>query len=375
MQKKNLRILYICTVTLSRNGIVTWIINYSIKMKKKYPNYTIDVIVPCIMDNSICDLFEKNNIGIIEIPNRKNNPIKYGKNLYKLIKKNKYDLVHIHGNSTLMTVELFITLCAGIRIRIVHAHSTATSHPFLHDFLFPLFSRLYTCAFACNEAAGKWLFKNDKFYVIKNGIDFDLFKKNDETVIKMKNRYECEDSIVLGHIGQFDTNKNQSFLVNLIKELLNYNNFKLLLIGEGDNKLNIEKQVENHNLSDNVIFTGLVNNIYEVLQAVDIFVMPSHFEGLPFALIEAQALNIPCIVSNNISNEAKLSNLYFSLSLDNVQDWVNTVLSLIDNKNKVKHNESLSILDGFNLNQNLEKIVQIYNDLIKVKSGKELFDE
>lgn len=363
MRKITCKILYICTVPLVRNGIVTWLLNYSITIKKNNPNCKISIVFPSIKDQLLVQTLQQNNIKVICISGRKKNFIHYSKKLYKNLKEEKYDLIHIHGNSCLMTMELLVCYFANAKVRIVHAHSTSTDHPLLNRFLYPLFIRLSTENFACSDMAGQWLFKKREYTVIRNGIVLEEYRYNKKIALLMKKHLNFKDDIVLGHIGQFDDNKNQIFLVELLKELNIINHYKLVLIGEGPNKKNVEQLVKEYNLNKFVIFTGNITNVNEVLQAIDIFLLPSYSEGLPYVLLEAQAMNIPCVVSSNVSQEAQLTQQYYSLDL-NLDRW-KKVIEQIDIRSRSVQNIKSDELNEYDIESNAKKLIEYYRRITK----------
>ena len=179
----------------------------------------------------------------------------------------------------------------------------------------------------------------------------------------MKKHLNFKDDIVLGHIGQFDDNKNQIFLVELLKELNIINHYKLVLIGEGPNKKNVEQLVKEYNLNKFVIFTGNITNVNEVLQAIDIFLLPSYSEGLPYVLLEAQAMNIPCVVSSNVSQEAQLTQQYYSLDL-NLDRW-KKVIEQIDIRSRSVQNIKSDELNEYDIESNAKKLIEYYRRITK----------
>ena len=180
-----------------------------------------------------------------------------------------------------------------------------------------------TARMACSEDAGKWLFGNEKFTIIKNGINIGSYKLDYNERQRIRSLYNIKNNdIVLGLVGRFNRQKNQGFLINVIKYL--GKNYKLMLVGTGYKFNEIKNAVNNKKLS-NVILIGEVNNVRSYLFAMDYFVMPSLFEGLPFSLIEAQAAGLPCLVSNNVDEKVNLTRNIKFLSIDSYTLWVNYI--------------------------------------------------
>ena len=295
-----MKILLVNTVPLEANGISTFIIN-SAKLLSERANQ-VSILASNDVDEIIKKDLTKNGIDLKIIRNRKSNPIKYFYFLKKYLRKENFDIIHVNGNSTTMSIELFAAKLAKIKGRIAHSHNTTTDHPFVNALLRPLFEYSINGRLACNVSAGKWLFKNKAFKVIPNGIDLSAYDFNLNTRQKYRNKLKIKDNeILLGHVGSFNYQKNQIFLVKLLDRLpINY---KLVLIGNGSEYKNVKNKADSFGLNDKVIFTNVVDNVQDYLNAIDVFLLPSNFEGQPFVIIEALANGLPCIISNKVSKE------------------------------------------------------------------------
>lgn len=282
----------------------------------------------------------------------------------------KYKIVHGHMRST-ASIYLQVAKKHGL-ITIAHSHSTASRGNIIQRFVkniiqFPIrFSADYL--FACSKEAGEWLFgksatKKMNYFVIKNAIDLQLYVFNEDVRNEIRTRIgvENESNFVVGHVGSFTFPKNHKFLLRVFKEILKENpSAILLLVGDGELRSEIEKEIEGFGLEDKVILTGTVSNVYEYMHAMDVFVFPSIFEGLGLALIEAQAAGLPCVVSDAIPNEAILSECVTCLSLTNqLHDWAKSILSAkkIDDKNC--QNKSIAY-QGYDIKDEVKRLVEIY---------------
>ena len=141
------------------------------------------------------------------------------------------------------------------------------------------------------------------------------------------------ETLVIGHVGRFTDVKNQSFLVDVFKEVQKIEeDSKLIFIGIGEQYETIHQKVRNFELQDNVIFAGQQNNVNEWMQSFDIFVMPSLYEGLPFVLVEAQAAGLPCVVSDSVNKDACILDTFCFKSLnDSPSDWADLILEKCHN--------------------------------------------
>ncbi|WP_419958031.1 glycosyltransferase family 1 protein [Psychrobacillus psychrotolerans] len=259
----------------------------------------------------------------------------YIKEWNKFLKEHpEYKIIHGHVRST-ATIYLHVAKKMGL-ITISHSHSTSSgfgiSAIVKRILQYPI-RYFANYLFACSKSAGIWLFgkracKKDNFIVLNNAIDAQKFVINKETRIKLREKYSIEENLVIGHVGRFTAAKNHDFLIEIFKEVyIKNNNAVLLLVGDGELREEIEEKIIKLGLSHNVIFTGVTSDIPQILQAIDIFVFPSFYEGLGIAVIEAQAAGLPCIVSNTVPEEVYLTENINVVSLDDsTNTWANEII-------------------------------------------------
>lgn len=246
----------------------------------------------------------------------------------------EYKIIHGHVRST-ASIYLKIAKKYGL-ITIVHSHSTSSGKGFsaiVKNILqYPI---RYTAdyLFACSRNAGLWLFGNracnkENFIVFNNAIDTNEFIFDKDARLEKRKEFQIVEKFVIGHVGRFITPKNHVFLIDLFKAVYDKNDKAvLILIGEGELRQLIEKQVYDLGLNDNVIFTGMRPDVNKVLQGIDVFVFPSIYEGLPVTLVEAQAAGLPCITSDRITNEVKITDLIEYISLNqSAEYWADKIL-------------------------------------------------
>lgn len=301
---------------------------------------------------------------------------KYIKFLENLFKKNKYQIVH--SNLTTMSVfSLYAAKKAGVPIRICHGHNTYNIKEFkktILKYLLKPFSKKYaTNYFACSQLAGKWLFGKKTFdegkvFLINNAIDLDYFKFNEK--IRNKKRKELQindDTLVVGHIGRFVAQKNHLFIIDIFNELHKKNpNSILLLIGEGSLLDEVKNKVDILDLKKHVMFLGVRNDISELYQIMDVFILPSLYEGLPVVGIEAQASGLPCLFSNRVTKEAKIlkSTKFLDIN-DSLENWAESILK--ENiKNRINPYDDFT-KKGFNIDIESKKLMDIYIELLEKK--------
>lgn len=297
--------------------------------------------------------------------------IRYWCNLRKIIKGNCYDIVHIHGNSHTTFLELSASRAAGCVVGMVHAHTTTCSHVVVHQLLTPLFNMLCTHRIACGEMAGKFMFGNIPFLVFHNGIDTNRFgyDENARSAIRQKLGWERNEKVI-GHVGYFSEVKNHQFIVDVFEELYSRDHgYRLLLVGDGELKERIEKRLGGFILGNVAVLTGNVDNVNEYLNAMDLILMPSLYEGLPLSLIEQQANGLKCVVSDAITREVdKTGNVSFlSLSLS-AKDWADYVAAISPNNSRAeKSSQAVKLIKaaGYSMYDEVEELKKIYEDAVE----------
>ena len=288
---------------------------------------------------------------------------KYLKALEDLFRKNKYRIVHSNIN-TLSVFPLYAAKKAGVPIRISHNHSTSNPKEWKRNIIKKIlrpFSKKYaTDYFACSELAGRYLFGNKTFdhgevKIIHNAIDLNKFKF--DHVARKKFRKELnidEKTVVIGHVGRFVQTKNHIFLVDVFKKYHTKNpNSKLLLIGTGPLEEKIKAKVKKLNLEDSVLFLGQRNDTNKLYSVMDVFCLPSLYEGLPVAGIEAQAAGLPCVYSDKVTIEANAANNAYYASIKNTNSYLHTIEQTIACKPKDRSNIGFSKRFQIGLNVNI----------------------
>lgn len=240
----------------------------------------------------------------------------YINKLIEVFQENNYKVVHSHIN-TLSVFPLYAAKKAGVEVRIAHSHSTSNKQERKKDLLKNLlrpFSKIFaTDYYCCSEYAGHYLFGNkayDKGQVtlINNAIDLDNFIYNEDIRNKVRTELGLENKLVIGHVGRFISQKNHHKIIEIFDDLTRINNIDsiLLLIGEGSLLPEIKQQVKDLKLEDKVMFLGQRTDVNELMQAMDIFLLPSLYEGLPVVGVEAQTAGLLCILSSAMTKETKV---------------------------------------------------------------------
>ena len=294
-------------------------------------------------------------------------------NLYRLLKSEKYDIVHAHTLFNCGSVMLAAKL-AGVKIRISHAHTNlelgASRIKKIYFYIMRKLIKYFSTDFlACSNSAGKYLFgdsivNNKKYKVLPNYVDYKkIIKCNDVTSIRLELGFNEED-IIVGHIGRFVDAKNHKFLIEVLNKIIKQDNhFKAVLVGDGPLKSNIQKQIDDLGISNNVKLLGLRKDIDVILNNCNLFIFPSIHEGLGLVLLEAQAAGLPCLVSEAIQPEANLGiGLLNQLDLDEgVERWSSEALKIINKKNRNKeYIEKVFIEKGLELSSIIKTLLDVY---------------
>lgn len=362
-----MKILIISTVTFDKNGVTNVIRNNYEFMDKKYK---VDFVFPNNPDDVFLKTATLKKSKVFLLNNRLRKPIQYLFSLLKIMKDNEYDIVHIHGNSHTMVIELFAAYLRQVKVRIPHGHSTSTNFPLIHNILSQPFNRLLTEGFACGIKAGEWLYRNNKFTIIYNGINIEKYKFEDNirNEIRTSLGFTPKDKVI-GHIGRFHEVKNQIFLIKLLPELRLFNtDFKLLLIGDGEQREKCEKLAISLNVDKYINFYGSSDNVNELLMGMDMFMMPSKYEGVPLTLIEAQASELPCLISDSISQEVQVSSDVVFFNLDEKTDGIiNKILTIFNElKKRDLHKNNIILQESeFNIENGVKLLEARYEYLSK----------
>lgn len=324
------RVLQVIT-TMNRGGLETMLMNYYRNIDRTQIQFDF------LLHRQEKGAFE-NEIRALGgriyrlVPIQFRNFFRYLEQLNVFFKHHKYKIVHAHLD-TLSTFVLHAAKKHGIAVRIAHSHNT--NYDLDLKAIFRAVSRQFlgnqcTHKFACSKKAGLWLFgkTNDEVVLLNNAIDAQKFRYKENVRNHYRKLLNVAGKCVVGHIGRFDAQKNHQFIIDVFNKVYAKNNdARLLLVGDGGLKEELQKQVQDLRLQNAVNFLGLRSDVENILQAMDVFLFPSLYEGLPVTLIEAQAAGLKCIVSDQISAEVKITDLIEFIPLtEPVSYWAEQVL-------------------------------------------------
>ena len=297
----------------------------------------------------------------------------YRKALKEFFKEHQeYHVVHGHMTNTAAIYMPIAKKYGRATTCIAHSHLAKTQKSnspitaIATDILrFPL-RFCATDYFACSESAARWLFskkdiESGKVKIVQNGIDSKVFDYNPEIRERVRNSFHLADKTVIGHVGRFYHPKNHAFILDVFHEYMKINpNSVLMLVGDGELRSEIEKKAEKLHMEQNVMFLGLRSDVPDVEQGFDLFLMPSLYEGLPVAGIEAQASGLPVVASDSITTEMDVTNHCRFLSLtEPVGVWAETIDKMLHGFQR-KSEASKIVAAGYDIRETANFLQNFY---------------
>lgn len=287
-----------------------------------------------------------------------------------------YDAIHIHTGAWKSTTVEEVAREFHIPRIIIHAHNSGyvmnakeierkkllQKHEMIKNKISYDFA---TDFWACSERAADWLYgpniKKESIKILKNGVDVSQFQYNDMMRKQLRERYQMEDCLVLGHVGRFSKEKNHEFLLKILCELVKQNKkVRMVLIGSGKIENEIKAQAEKMGVMPYILFMGTRKDVADLYQMMDIFLLPSAFEGFPIVLVEAQSAGVKCIVSENVTRESNINGKVSYLPL-NITEWCESILEY---KNSIGDRETAAEIirqNGYDVRQTARELEKMYS--------------
>lgn len=346
--------------TMDRGGIAAFILNYLKYFD--FNKFSIDILVHGIEPGERDCEAEDCGCNIYRLPKKSSNYFKWKKELKKIFKANNYDIVHANadaGNGLILE----IAKKCGIKVRISHSHNTnyLTNNKMrivLNEIQKRKIKMAATDLFACSVQAGQWLYDSDQYTVVNNAIDYNKYVFNSNLRNRIREKNKLSTKFVVGHTGRFHHQKNHEFILEIAKQTCVESEIVYLLIGQGELFNEIKAKADNINLH-NIIFYGQADNVNELLNAMDLFIIPSIFEGLPFSAIEAQANGLYCIISSIIDDECIITDRVQKLPIDNPSTWADRIIQLKD-KGCCESRDISNMQDNYNIEVQAVKLQELY---------------
>lgn len=300
------------------------------------------------------------------------NEEQFKKDVRKIL-EHGYDVVHLHTKQWKSFIMEELCIEYGVPKVIVHSHNTGidTLNPEkrrfetkLHEEIKKQFNTsLATDFWACSQLAADFLFGDqipkDKIYIMNNAIDINKYLFNEAIRNEYRKQYNLEENFVIGNVARFVYQKNHEFLIDVFAELVKrIPRSRLVLIGDGELRKDIEYKVKQLDIENKVIFLGKRNDVNNWYQAMDVFCLPSRFEGLPIAVVEAQVAGLPCVISDTITDEVKVEQSVNFVATDKVLTYVD-ILERIEKQTLKRYSNSI-IKDKYSIKKCISRIEQEY---------------
>lgn len=314
--------------------------------------------------------FKSLGANVYHVTRFKENRNKYKSELEEIFSKG-YDVYHLNLTRYYVPEDIILAKKHGCKV-ILHSHA---SHIYLSDnWKINLLRRVEFKVFknyciahsdkriACSENAGKYLFGKSSFDIIYNGIDYEKYIFNSVNRLEIRKEFRIEnEDFLIGHVGRFQDEKNQSFIIQLINKLSKVDKkYKCILVGEGPLFGQIREMINSFNLENQVFLAGKRDDVNKIYSAMDVFILPSKHEALPLCLIEAQLNGLPCIKSNNITDEIDLVPIkkigIQNVDLDIWRDYILYGNNLQRSENKVMNKK-------FNIDSFITSLIDLYHEV------------
>lgn len=306
------------------------------------------------------------NIFLFPSLRLKNIPL-FVKKLDTFFRENHYDIIHCNmANAAIFY--FYYAKKHNVHIRILHSHQSEYADVFSHKVrnmpLVALGKKYTTDYFACSKIAGDFLCKGKPYTLINNAIDVDAFVFNEAIRNQIRKQENLNGKWVIGHVGRFTEQKNHLFLIDIFNEIQKVRkDAVLMLIGDGHLLEPIQAKVKKYGIEDKVIFKGIITNVNMYLQAMDILVMPSLYEGLSVALVEAQTAGLYCFTSDTVSPNTKITDHLDFIGLKKSSHFwaekiVNCKYQRGNDKKRITEN-------GYNIVEEAHRVEKIYANLVK----------
>ena len=317
------------------SGVDSVVMNYyrNIDRSRVQFDFFMDGYNKTLIDEEILDLGGR----IIKLEPYENSMLTNMRQCRAAFAEGGYTIVHSHLN-TLSCFPLYAAFRAKVPIRIAHSHSTMSrgewKRNLMKQVLRPFSKTFATHYAACADYTARWLFgsqtvQKGKVRLVKNAVDTACFSPNEEARNRIRKEFNLENRFIVGHIGRFAFQKNHELLVRIFAEAYRQNqNAALILIGTGELEVEIRTLVKELDIEKAVFFTGIRRDIPDFLNAFDVFLLPSRYEGLPVVGIEAQSVGLPCLMSDTVTKDTAITPLveFFPLHAD-IKEWAKKLLS------------------------------------------------
>lgn len=352
-------------------GIESFLCNVLLRIDMTDLN--VDIVAAEIKESIFTQKLKDKGINFIELSGNCYNIFKNYALFKRLLKEERYSVVHLNAFQGMSLYYIHLAKFHGVPCRIIHSHNSALRQSKLrwiktvvHNIYSLLFAQDGTDFWSCSQRAARFLFPEEllrrmNYVLIPNGIDTDRFQFYFEIRERTRKKLHLSDKFVIGNVGRLCEQKNQKFLLEVFSRvLIDRPNSVLLFVGEGVDCNQLKELAEQLNIAKSVIFYGNSDKVEELLCAMDVFAMPSFFEGLPLVVVEAQASGLPILYNEDLAREAALTDTFYFLPLS-IKDWTRVLLTLENNSNNEReHAAKIVKLKGYDIRNTVNTIAKFY---------------
>lgn len=280
----------------------------------------------------------------------------------------EYRIIHVHQDC-LSGVILHVAKQHGVTVRIAHSHGASQ----IKDIKYPiklayrhLIPKYATHLMACGEGAGKWMFCGAPFEVLNNAIPARNYSFCAERRREQREKWQIGDQeLLVGHVGSFTVPKNHPFLLEIFNEIQKMAPARLMIVGDGSQHAAVEEVIQRLDLQEKVILTGLRSDVADLMQAMDVFVFPSLYEGLPVTLVEAQASGLPCLISDKVPIECKMTEALRQLPLDKpAGEWAQEAIAAAATPRRDTYEDIRAA--GYDIVENAKRLQNMYEKMMEL---------
>lgn len=348
---------------LDGGGAEKIIYDYCTRMPK---DFHFDFITHTDYIGILEEKLKKSGCKIYHVPTRRENKKENQRRIKEIVKSGEYDIVHVSQGYKGVHF-LWVAKKYKVPVRIAHSHMSyipeSLKDRVVRKVATIIARSLATDLFACGDDAAKWMWgnKNDVF-IMTNAIEADKYTYDNNVRISLRKELGIENKIVIGNVARFSYQKNHDFIIDFAKEITQLNkDIVLLLIGRGELLEKIKARVNANRLDDYVLFLGVRSDVQKLLNVMDVFILPSRYEGLPVTLVETQANGLSSVVSSKITKEIKYADNVRYLPIDSgTEEWVECILNM-----KYEHLGNAIKNTSYDINNSVWVLVDKYKELLK----------
>lgn len=374
---KKIRVCCFCE-TWESGGIESFLHNVLLRMD--LTNMEVDLVAAQLKESVFSRRLQEHGVRFRELSGNQRNVPENHRLFQKLLRERQYDVVHLNIFQGMSLYYARLAKLAGVPVRIAHSHNSdlrKSRTRWLKLQLHRLYAGRYaadaTAFWACSRNAAEFMFparllEERSFTFIPNGIDTVKFRFNPAVREDVRRELGVANQFVIGNIGRLCYQKNQNFLLDVFAEVIKYRPEScLLLVGEGEDLSMLQEKARALNIQDRVIFYGTSKHVERLLGAMDVFAFPSRFEGLGIVAVEAQAAGLPVVCSENVPDEAAVTQLFLRVPLtDGAAAWAKVLLIAADTERELR--ADVTAAAGFDVATVAAMIEETYKEKFKWQS-------